>query len=843
MPGRQRASPRAEKVKPLSAAEPKDQPPPKSTGARRKSRRADASSVDQDFETTLDLIPALAWRARPDGFAEYLNRRWLDYTGVSLDQALGWQWLALIHPDDAPGLQDAWPKVIGSGRAGEAEARMRRYDGVYRWFLFRAVPSRDDAGAIVAWYGINTDIDELRATEFALRQSKAMLANAARLQETLDSIPTLAWRAEANGFREFLNRRWLDYTGLTQQEALGWEWLNAIHPDDRTGLVAAWRGLLAVPQPSEIEVRLRRFDGTYRWFLLRSQPVRDDAGALIAWYGADDDIEDRRRAETELRINEQRYRELFNCTPVGLLEIDARKRTEMLEDLHRRGVTNIDSYLTANPDFENRAIHASIIKHVNPRTVEMLGAREAEELIGLSTARLLTMSADALRRGTVSRFRGEKLFEHEIKVETLDGRKIDVLMTVARPDVSRNFLALTDITKRKAAEKALRESEQRYRQLFEFVPVAIWQVDLSGIGELMDGLRAEGVTDLGEHLAQQPDALDRMMDMLIAVDVNESAVKMFAARDRSELIGPCWFHWKANPESFRHAMGALFRGEDLFQEEAVFTALDGRKINALFAMSRGIVGIVDVTDRTRALERFHRLQAEFARGARISMLGELAASIAHEVNQPLAAIQIRSSTALRWLDRPEPDVAKLRELAQRNVEDAHRAADIVARIRTMAAGRTPERAKLSLHEVIEEALVFLRNELESNAVSVTRDLVFMPPMVIGDRIQLQQVVVNLIVNAMQAMALSADERRKLLIRTRLPEATNLCCTFEDSGPGIDPPHLDRLFDNFFTTKDTGMGMGLPVSRSIVEAHGGVLQADNNSELGGARFSFSLPVCE
>jgi signal transduction histidine kinase len=407
--------------------------------------------------------------------------------------------------------------------------------------------------------------------------------------------------------------------------------------------------------------------------------------------------------------------------------------------------------------------------------------------------------------------------------------------------VSRNFLVLTDITERKAAENALRESERRYRQLFEFVPVAIWRIDLRGIAELMDGLRAEGVTDFGDYLDRQPEALDRMMDMLIAVDVNESAVKMFAANDRSELLGPCGFDWKTSPETFRRAMVALFRNEETFQEESVFTTLDGRKINALFAMARGIVGIVDVTERARTVEHLQRLQAEFAHAARISMLGELAASIAHEVNQPLAAIRTNSDTALRWLNRSEPNVAKVRELIQRNVDDSRRAADIIARIRTMAAGKLPERTKLSLHDVIEESFVFLRNELQSNAVSVAVDLAPSLPMVIGDRIQLQQVIVNLTVNAVQAMARSTSTQRALLVRTRLSNTESLSCTFEDSGPGIDPLYLDRLFDSFFTTKDAGMGMGLPVSRSIVEAHGGVLQADNDSELGGARFCFALPV--
>jgi signal transduction histidine kinase len=234
-----------------------------------------------------------------------------------------------------------------------------------------------------------------------------------------------------------------------------------------------------------------------------------------------------------------------------------------------------------------------------------------------------------------------------------------------------------------------------------------------------------------------------------------------------------------------------------------------------------------------------RVQAEFAHAARISMLGELAASIAHEINQPLAAMRTNGETALRWLDRAEPNVAKARDLTQLSVDAARRATDIISRIRTMAAGRVPEQTKLSLHDVIEESLVFLRGELQSNAVSVIVNLAPTTSRVIGDRIQLQQVIVNLTMNAVHAMARSPSATRTLLIRTQLSAAETLSCTFEDSGSGIDPLYLDRLFDSFFTTKDAGMGMGLPVSRSIIEAHGGVIKADNNSELGGARFSFAL----
>jgi C4-dicarboxylate-specific signal transduction histidine kinase len=209
----------------------------------------------------------------------------------------------------------------------------------------------------------------------------------------------------------------------------------------------------------------------------------------------------------------------------------------------------------------------------------------------------------------------------------------------------------------------------------------------------------------------------------------------------------------------------------------------------------------------------------------------------------LGAIRINCETSLRWLDRPQPNVAKARELVELTLSDARRAADIVARIRTMATGRLPQRVRLSLNDVIEESIVFVTDQLQSNGIIVSLDLAQSLPELIGDRTQLQQVIVNLALNAVQAMSQSASARRSLLVRTKLTDADIVLCTVEDSGPGIDVLHLSRLFESFFTTKDAGMGMGLSVSRSIVEAHGGQLRADNDSSLGGARFSIQLPVSD
>jgi C4-dicarboxylate-specific signal transduction histidine kinase len=248
----------------------------------------------------------------------------------------------------------------------------------------------------------------------------------------------------------------------------------------------------------------------------------------------------------------------------------------------------------------------------------------------------------------------------------------------------------------------------------------------------------------------------------------------------------------------------------------------------------------DVTQRRLSEEALGKARSELAHVARITSLGVLTASIVHEINQPLAAIITNGESSLRWLARLDPNVEKVRELTNRVVADARRAAEIIDRIRTMATRQAPQQTALSLNDAIEDSMIFLSHEFRSKRTSVSLNLAPALPCVVGDRTQLQQVVVNLAINAAQALAQSGTARRNISIRTLLSDPETVCCIVEDSGPGIDPTHLPRLFDTFFTTKDTGMGMGLPISQSIIEAHGGRIIADNNSTLGGARFSFALP---
>jgi PAS domain S-box-containing protein len=443
-------------------------------------------------------------------------------------------------------------------------------------------------------------------------------------------------------------------------------------------------------------------------------------------------------------------------------------------------------------------------------------------------------------------------FEHRLLMPDGSVKHLNVVAhpLVGEPGELLFVGAVMDITARRKSEEALRTSEQRYRNLFHHMPIALWQLNASKLVELFKDLRAKGVTELRPYIDQHPDTRQRIMDAGTIVEVNERAIEMLGARDASEVMEWLVRHRNAHPDSFLRGVESRWRGEPVNQVETKFATLDGRVIDVLLTATRpglitdsdmSVVGIIDITERVRAQEMLQRVQADFAHGARVSMLGELTASIAHEVNQPLTAIATNGEVGLRLLNRSEPDLAEVRELTECIVNDARRAAEVIARVRAMATRRASEHTLLSVDEVIREALLFLRHEVQSHGVVVTHYPNSSAPNVLGDRTQLQQVLVNLMVNAIHAMARLETSRRMLVIRTTLSDPRTLCCTLEDSGPGIKPEHLDQLFDSFFTTKDAGMGLGLRISRSIIEAHGGYIRADNESAYGGARFSFTFPA--
>jgi C4-dicarboxylate-specific signal transduction histidine kinase len=374
----------------------------------------------------------------------------------------------------------------------------------------------------------------------------------------------------------------------------------------------------------------------------------------------------------------------------------------------------------------------------------------------------------------------------------------------------------------------------------------MWKLDVHGLVDMFKDVKAAGVTDFPAYLKAHPEFVHRAMENIIAEEVNEVSVRIFGAKDEKEVLGPITPRFKTRPDTMERILLSRYRNEAVFEEQSQLDTVDGRLVHVLITAARTeagitLAGLVPLTELVRTQETLEKLQIEFAHAARVSTLGELTASIAHELNQPLGAIAINSQASLRWLDHPEAELEEVRALTQRSLVDARRAADILARVRAMAARRAPERIEISLHDAVLEALQFLRHEVEWRGITVSHLFASQAPRVLADKTSLHQLIVNLAVNAMQAMTQGGAAERRITIRTMSPDQATVRCCVEDSGPGIAPEHLPHLFDSFFTTKEGGMGMGLSICRSIIESHGGRIEADNASIHGGARFSFTLAV--
>jgi formate hydrogenlyase transcriptional activator len=245
-------------------------------------------SVEDRLRLVINTIPCLILRATPDGAFDFINQQWLEFTGLKMEEVKGQGWHSTLHPEDVRSVMTNWRAGLAAGEPFENEARVRRVDGEYRWFLIRNVPLRDERGRIVQWYGTGHDIDELKGAED-------------RLRLVIDTTPALLHSALPNGDIDFFNQRMLDYLGAPMEELCGWRWTNFIHPDDVEQIVSKWRWSLDTGEPFESEARVRRADGEFCWQLHRKVPLRDQAGNIVKWFGSSIDIDDRKRADDALR--------------------------------------------------------------------------------------------------------------------------------------------------------------------------------------------------------------------------------------------------------------------------------------------------------------------------------------------------------------------------------------------------------------------------------------------------------------------------------------------------------------------------------------------------------------
>jgi len=265
---------------------------------------AETKASAAQLRKILDTIPTLAWCSLPDGTGEFWNRRWHEYTGLTPEAVRGWGWQDAIHPEDVKEITDKWLGFLASGQPGEVEGRLRRFDGVYRWFLFRAEPLRDESGNIVNWYGTDTDIEDLKRTEEKLRQEER------ELRRITDAIPHTIVIQQPDGTPTYANQAVLDYGGFTMEDVVASDFrARLFHPEDLERLREERQAALSRGLPFEIEQRARRKDGQYRWFLIRYNPFRDEQGRLVRWYATGTDIDDRKRTEDRVRNENVALRE------------------------------------------------------------------------------------------------------------------------------------------------------------------------------------------------------------------------------------------------------------------------------------------------------------------------------------------------------------------------------------------------------------------------------------------------------------------------------------------------------------------------------------------------------
>jgi PAS domain S-box-containing protein len=616
------------------------------------------------------------------------------------------------------------------------------------------------------------------------------------LQALIETIPALVVCALADGSAEFANRAWHEYTGCSSPELTGWGWHAAIHPDDLPKLIQEWTVATAAAEPFESEARVRRADGEYHWFAIRKALAvsRDQIGkpslrALIAC----EDIQERKQAQDRLQQSEQRWQTAFENSAIGIMMRD-----------------RADRFLVANRAFRNMLGYTeSELYQLCQLDVTYEEDRELNlELIG------------ELCEGKRQHFQNEKRYRR--KDGTLVWVRNNVALVPGTGGVAPFlFTIVEDITQRKQEESERRYSEAKHRVVVEAASDAVICVDERSAILLANPATSRIFGYEPAELIGKP--LTVLMPEFLR-KLHEDGFRRYLATGQRHI------NWQGTELTGLRKNGQEFPVEISFGE----VTADGHRIFTGF--------IRDISERKQAEElraSLHATQVELARVSRLTTMGELTASIAHEVNQPLTAVTNNANACLRLLANRNLAPEVLRQALEEIVADGTRASAVIARIRGFIKKTPSEKSMVDLNDVIQEVLALARRELSQNRVLLESQLTQALPPVLADRVQLMQVLLNLLMNGVEAMTAVTDRPRVLWVQSQIDESGNVLVAVRDSGTGLGF-ESDRVFTPFFTTKANGMGMGLPISRSLIEGHGGRLWATPNSPH-GAVFSFMLPV--
>jgi PAS domain S-box-containing protein len=721
-------------------------------------------ALRDELRLAVDTIPALVASKLPDGAAAFLNRRFRDHTGLSLEEGLGWGWMEAFHPDDRA--IDEWRAALATGEPFEKEARLRRADGEYRWFVFRLVPLRDEQGRVLKWYETGSDIEDRK-------QATAVLRSQARL---LDLTHDTVFVRDMHDVITYWNRGAVEAYGWETDHAIGkvtHELLHTTFPEPLADITEKllrtdrWEGELVHTKRDRTQVTVAS-----RWAL-----QRDEQGNAIAILETNNDVTERKRAEEALR-----------------------HQADLLEQTH-------DAIIVW--DFPGTICFWN-------RGAQQLYGYSKDEAVGRLTHDLLRTEHPMPTEAFEALIERERMWSGELTHTRRDGRKVVVdsrHMLVERRDGRQLVLETNrDISERKQAEYLT-------QQVFEVSPDAV-----SIIGR---DYRLQRVNPMVQRLLGMP--ADRLVGRHVAdvigaavfEQIIKSCVDRCFAGEEGEYAQ--WFELGVGRRYFSMTFSPLRRQSD-------------RAVEAALSVSR------DLTEHVLAAEALREAQVALAHVTRVTTLGEVTASFAHELNQPLAAIVNNANACLGLLPSGRPDLEEVQEALADIVSDAGRASAIIERVRGLAKRSSPETVRLRLADVVNDVVALAASELAARGVTIRTDVAADLPVVLGDRVQLQQVLLNLVVNGMDAMSTVAEGKRVLEIRgNRESEdgAPVARISVKDHGIGLHAEQGERLFEAFYTTKAHGMGMGLAISRSIIEAHGGRLWALRTAPW--ATFCSSLPA--
>ena len=645
------------------------------------------------------------------------------------------------------------------------------------------------SASLDALLGIASDLEE-RVALHTRRRAEAFAASESQFRLLVETIPALVWRGTPEGELDYLNQRAVKYLGETAESLAGGRWLELVHPDHRNATIRRWMQSASTGASYEDIYRLRRADGEYRWIQSVGEPFHDQDGRIAHWYGLIMDIDERKRAEQELRLSEGRNAAIMDSAIDCIVTID----------------------------------HEGCITEFNPAAERTFGYRR-DEVVGQQLADVII--PPALRERHQQGF-NRYLSTGEARVL---GKRIE--MTAVRADRSEFpvELAITripldgppaftgylrDITERKRSEEELRRSEAFLAEAQHLSRVGsfCWRLATDEI------MWSEQLHRIFEIERQAPVTLEVIASRVHPEDL--PALKDTIERSRQDGSDMQLEIRLQMPDStVKYAHVVAHCRDDRGQREY-------------------IGAVQDVTQRRLAEAALAKVRAELASVGRVTSLGVLTASIAHEVNQPLAGIITNASTCLRMLGADPPDVDGARETARRAIRDGNRASDVITRLRALFSKNELTLESVDLNEITREVIALSLSDLQTHGVILQSDLASHLPMITGDRIQLQQVILNLLRNGVDAMVDVHERPRLLLIKTVQEDGNRVQLSVRDAGMGLGPQSLESVFDAFYTTKSSGMGIGLFVSRSIVESHHGRLWAEPNDGP-GAMFSFSIPI--